>query len=226
MGYVATSRQHTILISDNHPGSADYHVMNGILKYIGEVPDRVAQIQVSRPEGSELVFDRLPANVRISYRFHPDVEHVWHGTLIPNLAALDASDVMVILGGRLTVKLMGQLAADKERPVLAIPSFGGTSVEVYESLKFIYKGTLKSAYHDMSILRSPWRDGFAEKAIDIAQALARHKTAATPHSYFLSYVWENSEYADHVEVLLQRFRRTVNRDESLLGLAGSIYLMS
>ena len=122
---------------------------------------------------------------------------------------------MVILGGRLTVKLMGQLAADKERPVLAIPSFGGTSVEVYESLKFIYKGTLKSAYHDMSILRSPWRDGFAEKAIDIAQALARHKTAATPHSYFLSYVWENSEYADHVEVLLQRFRRTVNRDESL-----------
>ena len=82
MGYVATSRQHTILISDNHPGIADYHVMNGILKYIGEVPDRVAQIQVSRPEGSELVFDRLPANVRISYRFHPDVEHVWHGTLI------------------------------------------------------------------------------------------------------------------------------------------------
>jgi hypothetical protein len=30
-------------------------------------------------------------------------------------------------------------------------------------------------------------------------------------------VWEDSEYADHVEVLLHRFRRAINRDESLIG---------
>lgn len=215
MGYVAASRQHTILLSDNHRSTADHHVMNGVLRYIGEAPDRVAQIQVNRPDGSELIFDRLSANVKVAYRFHPDIGHVLHGTLIPNLAALDTSDVLVTLGGRLTVKLMGQLAADKERPVLSIPSFGGTSVEIYESLRYIYRGLLKDRYNDLSLLKCLWRDGFAEKAIDLAEALAQNKTAATPHSYFISYVWEDSEYADHVEVLLHRFRRAINRDESL-----------
>jgi hypothetical protein len=215
MGYEAAARKHTILISDNHPSSADYHVLNGVLKFIDEAPDRKCQILVNRPEGSELVFDRLPANVAVSYRFHPDLEHVWHGTLIPNLAALDASDLMITLGGRLTVSLMGQLAADKERPVLAVPSFGGSSAEIYESLKFTYRRVLKDRYHDMALLKSPWRNGFAEKVMDLGKTLAKNKSTATPHSYFLSYVWENSELADHVEVLLYRFRRAVNRDERI-----------
>jgi len=215
LGYAAAARQHTILISDNHPSTADYHVLNGALKFIGEAPDHSAQIQVNRAEGSELVFDRLPSNVAVSYRFHPEFEHGGWGTLIPNLAALDASDVMITLGGRLTVSLMGQLAADKERPVLAIPSFGGTSTEIYESLKFTYRRMLKDRYHELSLLKSPWRDGFAEKVMDLGKVLAKNKSAAAPHSYFLSYVWENSEFADHVEVLLYRFRRAVNRDERI-----------
>jgi hypothetical protein len=215
LGYAAAARQHTILISDNHPASADYHVLNGVLKFIGEAPNRKAQLEVNRPEGSELVFDRLPSNVAVSYRFHPNFEHVSHGTLLPNLAALDACDVMITLGGRLTVRLMGQLAADKERPVLAIPSFGGASTEIYESLKFAYRRMLKDRYHELSLLKSPWRDGFAEKLMDLGKVLAQNRSAATPHSYFLSYVWENSEFADHVEVLLHRFRRAINRDENI-----------
>jgi hypothetical protein len=215
LGYAAAARQHTILISDNHPSTADYHVLNGALKFIGEAPDHSAQIQVNRAEGSELVFDRLPSNVTVSYQFHPEFEHVGYGTLIPNLAALDASDVMITLGGRLTVSLMGQLAADKERPVLAIPSFGGTSTEIYESLKFTYRRMLKNRYHELSLLKCPWRDGFAEKVMDLGKVLAKNKSAAASHSYFLSYVWENSEFADHVEVLLYRFRRAVNRDERI-----------
>ena len=34
------------------------------------------------------------------------------------------------------------------------------------------------------------------------------------HSYFLSYCWENSDVADHIEVLLHRSPRQVYRDES------------
>lgn len=51
--------------------------------------------------------------------------------------------------------------------------------------------------------------------MDLGKVLAKNKSAAAPHSYFLSYVWENSEFADHVEVLLYRFRRAVNRDERI-----------
>jgi hypothetical protein len=149
----------------------------------------VAQVLVNRVEGSELIFDRLSANVKVTRRFHPDIGHVLHGTLIPNLDALNISDVLVTLGGRLTVKIMGQLAADKEKPVLSIPSFGGTSVEIYESLKFINRGLLKvkDRFQDLLLLKCLWRDEFAEMAIDLAEALARRdQPTATPHSYFIS----------------------------------------
>ena len=215
MGYVAASRQHTILLSDDHPASADYHIFHGALRYAGEAQEKLIRIEVNRPEGSRLIFDSSPGNVRIDYRFHPDYEHVMHGTLLPNLAALESSDVLVTVGGGLTVKLMGQIAADKEKPVLAIPSFGGTSVELYEIMRYNYKNSLKDRIHDLALLKTPWRQGFAEKALDLAEALKQPRRVETPHSYFLSYVWEDSEFADHVEVLFHRCRRVINRDESI-----------
>ncbi|MBV8077627.1 MAG: hypothetical protein JO284_14560, partial [Planctomycetaceae bacterium] len=215
IGYVAASRRHTILLSDDHPASADYHVFHGALRYAGEAQEKSVQIEVNRPEGSRLIFDGSPGNVRIDYRFHPDYEHVMHGTLLPCLAALESSDVLVTVGGGLTVKLMGQIAADREKPVLAIPSFGGTSVQLYENFRYYYKNILKDKINVLALLKSTWRQGCAEKALDLAEALKQPRSVETPHSYFLSYVWEDSEFADHVEVLLHRSRRVINRDESI-----------
>lgn len=215
LGYVAASRGHTILASDDHPASADFNAVQGVVRYINETPDAKASIEINRAEGSVPIFESLPPNIQITRKLHPDIDPVWHGTLLPNLAALESADVLVLLGGRLTVKLMGQIAAEKEKPVIAIPSFGGTAVEIYESMRWIYRGLLKDRFSDLAVLRSAWRDDSAGKIVDLADALAQGQTSAAPHAYFISYVWKNSDLADHVEVLLHRFKRAVNRDESI-----------
>jgi hypothetical protein len=156
--------------------------------------------------------------ISVEHCFHPDAGSVSYGTLIPNLAALEASDAVVLVGGRLTVKLIGEIALDKERPVLAIPSFGGTAAEIYEALKYAYKARLPAHYDKISLLRSVWRDDSAERALDIAELLADNETEVAAHSYFLSYRWANSSLADHVEVLLRRACRPVNRDESIFNV--------
>jgi len=217
LGYVAASRGHALLASDAHVASADYNVVQGVIRYVGESQDAKATIEINRSEGSEPIFEDLPSTINILRKLHPDFDHVWHGTLIPNLSALESADALVLLGGRLTVKLMGQIAAEKEKPVIAIPSFGGTSVEIYDSLRWIYRGLLKDQFNDLAVLRNTWRPDSAQKIIDLAELLARGQHAAAPPSYFISYVWDNSDFADHVEVMLHRFKRAVNRDESIFG---------
>jgi TIR domain len=217
LGYTAAARRHTVLIGSDQVWSADHHAVRGVLRYAGEGGDRSAEVWINRSEGAKRIYDALPANVKVVYKVHTDFDSLLHGGLIPNLAALDTADVLITVGGRLSVKLMGQIAADREKPILAVPSFGGTSVETYESLKWTYRGLLKDHFTDLSFLRSAWQEGSAARVLDLAESLARNCCGEPPHSYFLSYVWGNSSFADHVEVLLHRFKRAVNRDESMFG---------
>lgn len=215
MGTIAAQRGHTVLLSDDHPASADFHVMQGILAHARQSPGASIRVEVHRPEGSPPIYEDVPSNVTVQRCFHPDAGHVSYGTIIPNLAALDASDALVVIGGHLTVKLIGQVAADKEKPVLAIPSFGGTAAEIYESLRYTYKAQLGKRFDDLSLLRSVWQEASAERALDLVQLLARDGVEMAPHSYFLSYRWADSGIADHVEVLLHRAHRAIHRDESI-----------
>lgn len=215
MGTIAARRGHTILLSDDHPASADFHVMQGIIAHARQNPGASIRVEIHRPEGSPPIYEDVPSNITVERCFHPDAGHVSYGTIIPNLAALDASDALVVIGGHLTVKLIGQVAADKEKPVLAIPSFGGTAAEIYESLRYTYRAQLGKRFDDLALLRSVWRDGSAERALDLVDLLVRDGTEVVPHSYFLSYRWVDSSIADHVEVLLHRAHRAIHRDESI-----------
>jgi len=124
------------------------------------------------PKVPDLSTEICPHRSKLARKFHPGFDPAWRGTLIPNLAALESADILVLLGGGLTVKLMGQIAADKERPVLAIPSFGGTSVEIFESLKWIYRGILGDRFNELTVLKSTWETSSAQRVISLAEALA------------------------------------------------------
>ncbi len=217
LGMAAAMRGHTILLGDDHLACADRHIMNGIVRYATENPDETIVVQLNRSEGSKFAFEDLPPNITVDRQFHQEVDRNLHGTgsLIPNLSALDASDVLVIIGGKLTVKLLGNIAVDKEKPVLAIPSFGGSSGELFERLKFLYRSALRERYQDLSLLQTVWREDSAAKIMDLTKVVASKEHALPPHGYFISYNWDDSSIADHVEVLLHRKGRRVNRDDAI-----------
>ena len=217
IGFAAASRGHTILIADNHSASIDFYIARGACRFASENPNSTVRIEINRPEGSNWNWDSLPSNVDIDEHYYTELDRAQHGTgtLIPNLAALDSSDILISIGGRLTAKLMGNIAADRDKPVLAIPAFGGTSAELYDRLKYLYKSSLEGVKKDFSAIQTVWGSCSAGSIINVAEALANRKRIISPSSYFISYTWAESEYADHVEVLLHRKNRAVNRDESI-----------
>ena len=231
LGYEAAARGHTVMLGDDHRASADAGVMEGIKAYVAEDPTRRAEVVVNRTEGSRPIFTDVPDQVTVRQRFHPELEleHGGSWSLIPNLAALDGADVAVMVGGRTTTRLMGNIAADRGE-VVAIPSFGGAAFELYGRMRYAYRAKVSEDHPGLAALSAIWSDTSAASILDLAEVLGGASTTPAPHSYFMSYTWTTSEVADHVEALLLRNGRRVLRDESMFGagedLSGSGKSMS
>src|SRR5262245_59820907 len=74
MGYDAAARRHAVLIASDHPSTADYYVMRGVLRYAGEHPDESVDVRITRPEKAKRIYDKLPANVKVVYKVHAEVD--------------------------------------------------------------------------------------------------------------------------------------------------------
>ena len=215
LGYEAARRGHTLILSDDHISAVDTHAMEGVVDFVKDHPGTTVDVVVNRTEGSDMVFADLPPEISIRRHFHTEVDREIHGTgsLIPNLASLDTSDAAILIGGGRTTRLIGSIGADRDAKIVAIPSFGGASQEVYEKLKYTYKAFGKE-HPGLTALNSVWADTSAGHIIDLAEAMLE-EPHVEKHSYFMSYRWANVTQADHVEALLLRSGRTVLRDESM-----------
>lgn len=217
LGYEASRRGHSFILSADHIASVDYHVMAGIQAYCDEHPGQSVDVHVNRSEGSRALFaDRNPS-IRVTQSLHTELDAELKGTasLVPNLAALDASDVAILIGGRTTARLIGSVGADRDGRVIAIPSFGGAASELYEKLKYTYRARLGPQHQGLAALNSIWDESSAGLILDLAEAFCAEPPAIPAHTYFLSYRWDDSAQADHVELLLLRNGRKVLRDEGV-----------
>ena len=230
LGYEAARRGHTVMLGDDHRASVDAGVMDGIETFLAEDPDHRAEVVLNRTEGSRAIFTDLSSQVTIRRRFHPELEFDQQGSwsLIPNLAALDGAHVAIMVGGRTTTRLMGNIAADRGE-VVAIPSFGGAAFELYGRLRYAYRAKVSEDHPGIAALNGIWSETSASNIIDLAEVLGGASTSPAPHSYFMSYTWTSSAIADHVEALLLRNGRRVLRDESMFtageNLSGSVKSM-
>ena len=228
LGYTAAERGHTVVLGDDHRASADWWVMDGIKAFVAENPDQRVDVLVNRAEGSRKIFGDAPGQITIRRKFHTEVDRALGGSwsLIPNLAALDAADVAIMIGGGTTTRLMGNIAADRGEGVVAIPSFGGSAFELYGRLKYTYRAKVGEDHPGFAALNSIWSDTSASAIMDFAEVLCDNTPAEPPHSYFMSYTWTTSAIADHVETLLLRHGRRVLRDETMFAagedLTGSV----
>lgn len=217
IGYEAALRGHTVIVSDDHRAGADAYAIAGVEAYLAEHPDQTADVVINRSEGAPPAFGDLSQSVHVERNFHTEIGEGIKGTgsLIPNLASLDMGDVMIVIGGGVTTQIVGSIGADRDAMVIAIPPFGGSAAGLYEKLKYTYKAAVGRDHPGLSALNSVWHDTSAAGIIDMAEAMSGTTQTATPHSYFLSYRWENSAEADHVEALLRRNGRMVLRDETV-----------
>lgn len=185
--------------------------MDGVKKYCEEDGNNKASVEVHRPESSKAIYADVPSNLKVSrISYHADPNDKW---IVSHVRALDSCDVLIALAGGKNTNIIGNLAAEKEIPVLTVGNFGGSAADLYEKLKYIYKNKYDIS-QGLQYLTNKWEDWFADEIIGLAEALTRTKVKLQPHSYFISYSWDDCAFADHIEVLLRRNNRVVFRDES------------
>jgi hypothetical protein len=155
-------------------------------------------------------------SVRFEHVVYQQVSQPERKQLGARVGAIASCDCVILIGGGSGTELVSQLGADLRKPVVAIPSFGGSAARVFEQLnhRYIQMPEVASRAND---LLTGWRENeSAETAIDIAEVLSGH------HSYFLSYAHGNHGDADHIEALLRRRGRPVFRDERELQITDDI----
>jgi len=210
LGYYASSRGHTILIGSDSKNTIDFHIMEGVLKFLSEKPNKKVSVEIHRPEGPKAIYTDVPENLEISKIQYPEsFEHRW---IVSHVRALDSCDVLITLGGGASTRLTGNIAADRQKPIISVGTFGGASYELYNKLIYHYKNSI-SDQSSISYLNSHWSKKSAEKIIGLAESLAPQKISHQVHTYFISNSWDDSSIADHVELLLLRRNRHVKRDE-------------
>lgn len=221
LGLRAANDSHRVLLGSSSPRTIDFYVAQGVKDFCEANPNEIAHIEIHRPENEPANFDNMPSNIHFLPFGHyadPSSPHKW---IVAHARALDHADVVVTIGGGTSTRLVGHLAADRGKALIAIPTFGGASEELFQSMKYSYRGFNISAAEIQALLMS-WQPDSAEKVIQLGGELHSKNLAVTPHSYFISYSWKDCSAADHVETLLRREKRPVLRDETDIQVGGQI----
>ena len=221
LGLQAAHSGHHVLVGSSSPRTIDFYVVQGVRDFCELNANRVAHIEIHRPEDEPVTFDGMPDNVHFLPFAHyadPSNPHKW---TVAHSRALDHTDVVVTIGGATSTRLIGHLAADRGKALIAVPTFGGASEELFQALKYSYQGLGISASQIQSLLTA-WEPDSAEKIIQLGSRLHSKNLSVPPHSYFISYSWKDCSAADHLEILLRREKRPVLRDETDLQAGGRI----
>lgn len=136
--------------------------------------------------------------------------------MVTHVLALDACDICIVIGGGSSTRVIGYIAAERRKALLTVASFGGSAKLLWEKLKFAYKNHFGHSSGSEWLI-SNWSDRHASEIIGLAETFGRQKIETVPHTYFISYSWNDIVVADHIEVILHRFNRIVFRDEKSIG---------
>ncbi len=221
IGYAAAARGHTVIVGSESSNTIDYYLVEGLTRFCTEHPDAIAKLEVHRPQDSAAPYTGGPSNLKVNREYYHEDTSAPHRWVVAHVRMLDSCDALVTLGGGTSTRIIGNIAADRQVPVVAIRSFGGSSAELYDRLHYVYKDKVDDT-GALQKLVLPWQPDHATETITLAEAMVAVAAGVQPHLYFLSYSWADSSTADHVEALLRRNNRNVLRDENNVKSGGSL----
>jgi hypothetical protein len=190
-----------VIIGSNRALTADHHVMRGLRSVPGThrvLIVRPAQaIQVDERTGDSLHADDAnaesiasemtattgsPGQLRVTYI---PVRGPWGVGRVTQLLNCDA--VIAIGSGKGTEQVI-RLAPELRRPIVPIPSFGGSAREAWNASlhEFSHIGGRANDYY---VLAQPWKNENAKFAIGLAKLLARRNPYDDGTRRFLHHVF-------------------------------------
>lgn len=213
IGETIARNGHTLLLESDDDKTFDFHALQGVLR----TPERPnVEVHRSRSLGPAFANPKMPDLKYVGYSEPPAQLGKIDRRLWGRVGAVAASHVVFLMGGATGTATFGSVARDLRVPIVAIPEFGGTASESYESCLALYQSRAE-LQELLGTLSKPTGESEPGKAIvRFAELLVRKQ------GYFLGYAHEDAEVADHIEVLLYRRQRVVFRDEATLRLGDSL----
>ena len=139
IGAALAKAGHTIIIGSDGPKTADRYVAEGANSAGGKHDVIVYRPPEPKsrhdPGKSDVPFANEIAsfpNLNFQYKIRPGPWAVAH------TAGIREADAAIIIGGRRSTELVGHIAPILEKPVLALPMFGGAAENIWTSLEPSY----------------------------------------------------------------------------------------
>src|SRR5579871_4767513 len=229
LGYISAEHGHTILVGSDSRSTLDYHVVVGVNQYAQEHPNKQLTVEVHYADKGGEPYSTLTSPTNVT-KIPKPYERLAIGTyshLLSHIGGLFASDVVIAMAGGDGTYRIGSVAAQVNKPILALKQFGGSSGLLYDNLKYVYASSPQIG--DTSFcLAEVWKGrDTANRIVNLAERLQINLITArsgniTSHTYFISYSWKDADMADHVELVLRRASKVVLRDENDIKPSASI----
>lgn len=218
IGLLIGKSEHKAVLCSYHDSSLDYHVLTGISE--SNSLTKKQKVIVHHPE-SPFISDswhKLVSKLNIlepeynsyeSIKFIDEVagkildrDLMQRAYLLSQLQALNESDAMVVVGGKIdgSAIMTISLAIKKDMPILPLPFFGGAARYAFDrqsrKLIEVFGRQVIEKFKNPSQLEAVFLP-MIDKIYDLGKKKKRLKV-------FISYAWSRAELADFIEALLRR----------------------
>jgi hypothetical protein len=156
--------------------SADLYVMKGFLK----TSKKENHIKVFH-QGVDEKFSNKVKKLETENNKEINVKRVSGTTSSRHIEGISEASAVLLIGGGGKTLTAGFAAPSMQKPVLALPSFGGTSKQVWDALQFTY-GKSSLTESDLKKIESGWIEGNSDRVLSALQSLVQ----SNPFSYRIS----------------------------------------
>jgi len=165
IGAALAKAGHILVLGSDRPHTADFYITEGA----NGVEGVRTKVLIYGPDDGPTPFagerDKF-ANIEFSYH---RINGPW---TVGRVHQILAADAVILIGGALGVTQTGYSAPMLQRPVLAIPSFGGAAADVWRQLESDYK-RVEGFTAKANNLRESWHRTHAEIVVKLVEDLVK-----------------------------------------------------
>ena len=160
IGHELAKQGQVVIIGSESASTADHHVANGMLRYIGDIPDCRCQMVIIHESVGRQPYHELAQQFPKHFSYPPIVGEGWAGA---HLRQIEEADAVLTIGGSSGTLNAGLAAIVARKVVVPIGTFGGASKRLANEL-FSKAPPLKE---QLARLASPWSSHVLETAAEL-----------------------------------------------------------
>jgi len=231
IGRELVSAGHDLLVCSPFAGSADLAAVKGIAEILNKTDSRSVEFHCPDSPDVERELTGLADSLRLKpFRVYshplPTDEHgkgQWsYGWLLAQLSAMDRSQAVVAIGGKVegSSSLLLALAEGQRKPVLPFIFLEGAAAQAFQRRRYELEDVLQDKLSALQYVERMTDVGILLESVITHRLIKSMKEV--PVRFFLSYPKCRPQEADFVEITLRRRNFEVYRDERNFGAGRSL----